>query len=248
MLLAGKIAVITGCNRGIGKAILEKFSENGANIFACVRKIDDDFLSLIKKIQKENNNEIFPIELDLSNKENVKEAGKKILSYEKDIDILINNAGSISTSLFQMTSVDKYKELFEINFYSQILFTQTILKSMMKTKRGNIVFISSSSGIDGNEGRSAYSSSKAAIIAQSKVLSRELGRYNIRVNTVAPGLTNTDMMKKNTPDKIINEVVSQISLNRVGEPNEIANVVLFLSSSLSDYITGQVIRVDGGMW
>ena len=247
MLLAGKIAVITGCNRGIGKAILEKFSENGANIFACVRKIDDDFLSLIKKIQKENNNEIFPIELDLSNKENVKEAGKKILSYEKDIDILINNAGSISTSLFQMTSVDKYKELFEINFYSQILFTQTILKSMMKTKRGNIVFISSSSGIDGNEGRSAYSSSKAAIIAQSKVLSRELGRYNIKVNTVAPGLTNTDMMKKNTPDKIINEVVSQISLNRVGEPNEIANVVLFLSSSLSDYITGQVIRVDGGM-
>ena len=247
MLLAGKIAVITGCNRGIGKAILEKFSENGANIFACVRKIDDDFLSLIKKIQKENNNEIFPIELDLSNKENVKEAGKKILSYEKDIDILINNAGSISTSLFQMTSVDKYKELFEINFYSQILFTQTILKSIMKTKRGNIVFISSSSGIDGNEGRSAYSSSKAAIIAQSKVLSRELGRYNIKVNTVAPGLTNTDMMKKNTPDKIINEVVSQISLNRVGEPNEIANVALFLSSSLSDYITGQVIRVDGGM-
>ena len=248
MLLAGKIAVITGCNRGIGKAILEKFSENGANIFACVRKIDDDFLSLIKKIQKENNNEIFPIELDLSDKENVKEAGKKILSYEKDIDILINNAGSISTSLFQMTSVDKYKELFEINFYSQILFTQTILKSIMKTKRGNIVFISSSSGIDGNEGRSAYSSSKAAIIAQSKVLSRELGRYNIKVNTVAPGLTNTDMMKKNTPDKIINEVVSQISLNRVGEPNEIANVALFLSSSLSDYITGQVIRVDGGMW
>ena len=247
MLLAGKIAVITGCNRGIGKAILEKFSENGANIFACVIKIDDDFLSLIKKIQKENNNEIFPIELDLSDKENVKEAGKKILSYEKDIDILINNAGSISTSLFQMTSVDKYKELFEINFYSQILFTQTILKSIMKTKRGNIVFISSSSGIDGNEGRSAYSSSKAAIIAQSKVLSRELGRYNIKVNTVAPGLTNTDMMKKNTPDKIINEVVSQISLNRVGEPDEIANVALFLSSSLSDYITGQVIRVDGGM-
>ncbi len=247
MLLASKIAVITGCNRGIGKSILEKFSENGANIFACVRKIDNDFLSLIKKIQKENNNKITPIELDLSNKENVKEAGNKILSYEKDIDILVNNAGSISTSLFQMTSIDKYKELFEINFYSQILFTQTILKSMMKIKRGNIIFISSSSGIDGNEGRSAYASSKAAIIAQSKVLSRELGRYNIKVNTVAPGLTNTDMMKKNTPDKILNEVISQISLNRVGEPNEVANVALFLSSSLSDYITGQVIRVDGGM-
>ena len=246
MLLAGKIAVITGCNRGIGKAILEKFSENGANIFACVRKIDDDFLSLIKKIQKENNNEIFPIELDLSNKENVKEAGKKILSYEKDIDILINNAGSISTSLFQMTSVDKYKELFEINFYSQILFTQTILKSIMKTKRGNIVFISSSSGIDGNEGRSAYSSSKAAIIAQSKVLSRELGRYNIKVNTVAPGLTNTDMMKK-TPQKIIDEALERTPLNKAAEPSEVADTVLFLASSQSNHITGETIYVTGGM-
>ena len=93
MLLAGKIAVITGCNRGIGKAILEKFSENGANIFACVRKIDDDFLSLIKKIQKENNNEIFPIELDLSDKENVKEAGKKIL---RESDVALTPADSLS--------------------------------------------------------------------------------------------------------------------------------------------------------
>ena len=146
-----------------------------------------------------------------------------------------------------MTSTAKYKELFDINFHSQVLLTQFMLKSMMKNKNGNIVFISSSSGIDGNEGRSAYVSTKAAIIGQAKVLSREVGRYNIKVNTIAPGLTNTDMMKKNTPEKIIDEVVSKLSLKRVGEPNEVANVALFLSSNLSDYITGQVIRVDGGM-
>ena len=247
MLLARKIAVITGCNKGIGKSVLEEFSKNGAIIFACVRKIDDEFKSMIKQISSINKNEIIPIELDLSDGTKVKEAGKKILSYEKNVDVLINNAGSITTSLFQMTPIDKYKELFEINFYSQILFTQIILKSMIKKKSGNIVFISSSSGIDGNEGRSAYVSSKAAIIGQAKVLSRELGRYNIKVNTIAPGLTNTDMMKQNTSEKAIDDVVSQLSLRRVADPKEIANVALFLSSHLSEYITGQVIRVDGGM-
>ena len=146
-----------------------------------------------------------------------------------------------------MTPVKKLKELFEVNFFSQTIFTQYILKSMIKNKRGSIVYISSSSALDGNEGRSAYSSAKAAIIAQAKVLSRELGVHNIRVNSIAPGLTNTDMMKKNHKEKIISEMVSRISLRRIANPEEIANVVLLLSSDLTSYITGQVIRVDGGM-
>ena len=247
MLLLNKTAVITGCNKGIGKSILEEFSKNGANIFACIRKLDKEFHSLIKELEKKNNNKIFPIEIDLSNEGSIKKGAKEILSSELNIDILINNAASIFSSIFQMTSTAKYKELFDINFHSQILLTQFMLKSMIKNKKGNIVFISSSSGIDGNEGRSAYVSTKAAIIGQAKVLSREVGRYNIKVNTIAPGLTNTDMMQQNTPEKIIDEVVSKLSLKRVAEPNEIANVALFLSSNLSDYITGQVIRVDGGM-
>ncbi len=247
MLLSNKTAVITGCNKGIGRAILEEFSKNGANIFACVRKIDKNFESLIEKLKKENNNQIFPIEIDLSDEESVKSGAKKILTNETPIDILINNAGSISSSIFQMTSTSKFKELFDINFHSQVLLTQFIIKSMIKKKDGNIIFISSSSGIDGNEGRSAYVSTKAAIIGQAKVLSRELGKFNIKVNTIAPGLTNTDMMKNNTPEKTIEEIISKLSLKRFAEPKEIANVALFLSSELSDYITGQVIRVDGGM-
>jgi len=118
---------------------------------------------------------------------------------------------------------------------------------MIKNKKGNIIYVSSSSAIDGNEGRSAYSSSKAALNAQAKVLSKELGIYNVRVNAIAPGLTDTDMMKKNTQEKVINDVISLTSLKRVGKPEEIANVVLFLASELSSFITGQVLRVDGGM-
>lgn len=247
MLLPNKTAVITGCKKGIGKALLEEFSKNGANIFACVRKIDDEFQSIIKKIQDKNKNEIYPVEIDLSNEQNVIEGAKEILAKKIPIDILINNAGVVFSSIFQMTSSSKYKEIFDINFHSQILLTQFIIKAMIKNKNGNIVFISSSSGIDGNEGRSAYVASKAAIIGQAKVLSKEVGRFNIKVNTIAPGLTNTDMMRNNTPEKMTNEIVSKLSLGRVAEPKEIANVALFLCSELSDYITGQVIRVDGGM-
>ena len=146
-----------------------------------------------------------------------------------------------------MTSIKKLKETFETDFFSQTLFTQHILKSMIKKKGGSILYISSSSALDGNEGRSAYSSAKAAIIAQAKTLSREVGKYNIRVNVIAPGLTDTDMMKENTPKEIANEVTSKTSLRRIANPQEIANAALFLSSDLSSYITGQVIRVDGGM-
>ena len=146
-----------------------------------------------------------------------------------------------------MTSIKKFKEIFDINFFSQVLFTQYILKSMVKNKKGSIVNISSTSGIDSNAGRSAYSASKAALISQSKALSRELGIHNIRVNTIAPGLTDTDMMKNNTAKNVIENVLENVSLKRLADPEEIANAVLLLSSDLSSYITGQTIRVDGGM-
>ena len=247
MLLSNKTSIVTGCNKGIGKSILEEFSKNGANIFACTKVLNKEFHSLTSEIEKKYNNKIIPIEIDLTDEESVKEGAKKILSYDTKINILINNAASIFSSVFQMTSIKQYKELFNINFHSQVLLTQFMIKSMIKNKNGNIVFISSSAAIDGNEGRSAYVSTKAAIIGQAKVLSRELGKYNIKVNTIAPGLTNTEMMKKNTSVKTVDDMVTNISLNRIADPKEIANVALFLSSNLSDYITGQVIRVDGGM-
>jgi len=247
MLLQNKTAVVTGCNRGIGKKILEVFSANGATVFACVRNISEEFKSNIKEIEKNTKNKIIPIQFDLSNENQIKEAANSILSSNKSIDILINNAAMIHTAIFQMTSIKKLKEVFEIDFFSQTNFTQYILKSMVKNKKGSILYISSSSALDGNEGRSAYSSAKSALITQSKVLSRELGVHNIRVNTIAPGLTDTDMMKENTTQETIKDVLSRVSLRRIASTGEIANTALFLSSDLSSYITGQVIRVDGGM-
>ncbi len=247
MLIQNKTAVITGCNRGIGKKILEVFSANGATIFACVRNVSEEFKTFANEMEKEFNNKIIPIQFDLNDEDQVKKAASNILSSNSPIDILVNNAATIYTALFQMTSIKKLKETFETDFFSQTLFTQYILKSMIKKKSGSILYISSSSALDGNEGRSAYSSAKAAIIAQAKALSREVGMYNIRVNAIAPGLTDTDMMKENTPKEIVNEVTSRTSLRRIANPQEIANAALFLSSDLSSYITGQVIRVDGGM-
>ena len=247
MLLKNKTAVVTGCNRGIGKSILEVFAENGAKVFACIRSIDDKFLKNIEQLKKRFQVEIIPIEFDFRNEEQLKNAAKKIIENSNSIDILINNAGAIQTSLFQMTSLKDIKEIFEINFFAQTMFTQFIIKSMIKKKGGSIIYISSSSATDGNIGRNAYASSKAAINSQAKVLSKELGVHNIRVNTIAPGLTDTDMMSKNTPKNIQENVISNTSLKRIGKPEEIANTALFLSSEMSNYITGQIIRVDGGM-
>ena len=246
-MLKDKTAVITGSNRGIGLKILEIFSQNGADVIACSRNVDKNFLNKINKLKKKFNNNIFPIKLNLENEDSVKEAFSEINALNLNINILINNAGVIHNALYQMTSIKKLKEIFQVNFFSQTIFTQYILKSMIKKKNGSIVYISSSSAIDSNVGRGAYSASKAALISQSNTLSRELGLSNIRVNTIAPGLTNTDMMRDNTSAEIIKEVTSNLSLKRAAEPNEIANLALFLASDLSSYITGQVIRADGGM-
>ena len=247
MLLKGKTAVITGCNRGIGKTIMEVFAKNGANSWACVRQLNDHFIDHIKDLADEHNVAITPVPFDLSNEEQVKEGIKTIRSAKQPVDILVNNAGVIFTALFQMTSVKKMKEVFEINYFSQMLLTQFITKIMTRQKSGSIVNISSSAAIEGNEGRTVYAASKAALIASTKVMAKELSMYNIRVNSIAPGLTKTDMMQESTPKEALEYTIQRISMKRLGNPEEIANVALFLSSELSTYMTGQVLRVDGGM-
>ena len=140
MLLKNKVAIITGCARGIGKEILKVFSENGATVFACVRVLDKKFSDEIKDINKKTNNKIIPIQLDFSKEEQIKNAADKILSLNDSIDILVNNAGIIHTAIFQMTSNNKLKEIFDINYFAQSKFTQYISKSMMK-KKSVILFI-----------------------------------------------------------------------------------------------------------
>ena len=246
MLLKGKCAVVSGCNRGIGKSILETFASNGADIFACARTESKDFLLLINDLESKYKVTIKPIYFDLSDLDSVKQGIKTISAEKKPIDILVNNAGSISTSLFQMTPLANVKEMFDVNFFSMFQFTQGVVKLMVKNG-GSIINLSSSAGIEGNEGRVSYASSKSAVITFGQVISRELGRNNIRVNTIAPGLTETEMMINSTPEDVLKQTLERISLHRTAKPKEIANVALFLASNLSSYITGQVLRADGGM-
>ena len=179
--MSEKVALVTGCNKGIGFATLKKLSLTGVKIFACVRKIDEKFLSSLNKLKNKN---LIPVEFDLDNKDQVKSAIAEIKSKTKSIDMLVNNAATIDTALFQMTTESKLKKIFETNFFSQLYFTQQIAKLMTIKKSGSIVFVSSTSSIDGDLGRGAYASTKSALNSIAKVMSRELGNYNIRVNCI----------------------------------------------------------------
>ena len=246
-MLKNKVAVITGCNRGIGLKTLATFSENGADIFACVRNIDDNFLKKVEDLKSNYGNKIFPLKLDLNNKDTITLAAKEINKYEKNLNIIVNNAAIIHNKLFQLTKLDEFYQTFEVNFFNQIFFVQNLLRNIMKTKNGSIIFLSSSAAQDGNIGRAAYSSSKAALTSFAKVLSRELGSQKIRVNTISPGLTDTDMMTGSTAKEYLLNIVKEIPLKRIGNTLDVSKLILFLSSDLSEYITGQDLRIDGGL-
>ena len=246
MLLKNKTAVITGSNRGIGFSILETFSKNGANIIACVRKNDVDFKNRIEDLSKINKNKIHIVSFDLEKEQEIENGFLEIKKIYSKIDILVNNAGINQMSLFQMTPLSNFKSVFNVNFFSVVSFTQKILKILSKNTNSKIINISSNAATLCSPGRSSYASSKAALIAFSKVLSKELGSFKICVNAIAPGLANTNMMKE-TPEKIVSEVLKNTALNKLAEPVDIANAALYLASNLSDHVTGETIYVTGGL-
>lgn len=245
-ILENKNILITGSNRGIGKALIEVTATHGANIWANARKKNSQFESLCKKISEENKVEVTPIYFDLKNKDEILDAIKIIKSSHNNITGLVNNAGITYNSLFQMSTEDNIRENLDVNYIGPFLLTQYVVKLMSRTGGGSIVSVSSSAAIDANSGRSAYGASKAALLCSTKALSREVGNLNIRANIVAPGITKTDMISSMT-EEVIDQTVKSASLNRCGDPQEIANACAFLLSDFSSYVTGQTIRVDGGM-
>lgn len=244
--LKGKTAVITGCNRGIGKAILERLASEGANIIACTRTITEDLKQEYASICNTNNVTIHPIILDMSKEESVKNASKEILALKKPIDILVNNAGIASFNGLLRTNMSEMKDIFLVNYFSVVLFTQQLLMPLVRAKGASIVNIASVAALDAPVGNVSYGASKAALITMSKSISKELASSKIRVNCIAPGYIDTDM-NNSISSSFQSSVNQNITLKRLGLTDEVANTVLFLASDDASYITGQTIRVDGGL-
>jgi len=246
MLLKEKTAVITGCLQGIGLATLDLFAQNGADIFACCQCETEEFIAHVLELEKKYKVEITPIYFDLSDEDAIKQAVRIIQKAKKPIDILVNIAGMNRDAIFHMVTMDQLKDTFQINFFSQMLLTQYITKLMLKNKKGSVINISSIAGIDGNIGQLSYAASKAALISATKTLSQELGPKGIRVNAIAPGVIAT-AMTADLPEEAKTRLMSKSDIKRLGSPEEVANAIIYLASDLSSFVTGQVIRVDGGI-
>lgn len=248
MLLEDKWAVVTGSNRGIGKAILTKFAENGANILAHARKKTVEFEEYCNSLEQKYSVKVVPIYFDATESAEMKAAVKEIKDTTGQIDILVNNLGTVnSIKLFQMTKMEEIHQEFDVNFFAQIEFTQYISRVMLRRKQGSIINISSCAAMDAYMGMLPYVSSKSALIGATRRLAIELGQTGIRVNSIAPGLTETDMAGQ-MQSELEKQTVERTIFKRMARPEEIANAVLFLASDLSSFVTGQVIRVDGGLF
>jgi len=245
-LLEGKTVIVTGTAKGMGRQMVELFAENGANVFAHARTASEEHSSFCAELSSRYGVQIYPLYFDLRDAEAMKDAIKTIRSYKVPIDGLVNNAGITYNALFQMTSMEELRNQMEVNFFAPYLFTQYISKLMVRNKRGSIVSISSSAAQDGNSGKSAYGASKAALLTMTLCISEELAAGGIRANVICPGVTATEMLST-MPDYILDIQKEASFLKQVGTPLDIANTAMFLLSDLSSYITGQVIRVDGGV-
>lgn len=246
-LLINKTAIITGSSGLIGQNIVKIFARNKCNIIACMRKENVDLEKKFKEIAIDNNVSIDIYYFDLEEIDQIKDFAKKIKATKQTIDILINNAGFAKDTLVQLTTTDHLKKMMAINFYGTFELTKYILKLMRKSGAPTIVNISSVAALDIYPGMFGYSISKEALNDFTKRLAME--NNFVRCNVVAPGFIETKMLDQSiTNNNFLDEVINSSCMKRLGQPEEIANAALFLSSELSSYITGQVLRVDGGIY
>ncbi len=244
-MLKNKNAIVTGGTRGIGREIAKTLAENGANIAINYRNYNEEIESLIEEL-KSFGVKVVAVKCDVSNEEEVNSFIKEVKDNFESIDILINNAGITKDGLIIRMNEKDFDDVINVNLKGTFNTTKAVSAVMVKQRYGKIINISSVVGVTGNAGQCNYAASKAGVIGFSKSVARELAARNINVNVIAPGYINTDMTKV-LPDRVKEEVLKTIPMKKIGEPKEVANLALFLSSNLSDYITGQVINVDGGM-
>lgn len=241
-----KNAIITGARGGIGRATIELFAAGGANIWAVLKRPDEDFTAFAEALKERHGVWIRTVFMDLTDENSIKAGVKTIAGEKKTVDILVNNAGRAHGALLQMTSGQDLRDIFQVNFFAPVLLMQLVSRLMARQKKGAIVNIVSVAGLDGNPGYTAYGSSKAALALATRTASKELAPHGIRVNAVAPGLIRTKMMDL-MEVKARTHMIADSSLGRAGEPREAAEAITYLASGRSSFVTGQILRVDGGL-
>ena len=240
----GKIALVTGAARGIGQAIALKLASEGADLALCDLKAEwlEDTTGKVKEFGRR----VECYSVDVSNGDAVNETVKAIEADYGQIDVLINNAGITKDGLLMRMSEDDWDAVLNVNLKGVFLFTKAATRGMMKKRTGTIVNIASIIGLIGNAGQANYAASKGGVIAFTKTVARELSSRNIRCNAVAPGFIRTKMTDE-LSEEVRQKMLTQIPLNRFGDPEDVANVVAFLAGNASSYVTGQVISTCGGM-
>ena len=244
-LLEGKTAIITGGSRGIGKAIVEIFVKQGANVAFTYSSSSDAAKAIENKLSSKNV-KVKSYKSDASNFEEAQLLAASVLEEFGSIDILINNAGITKDNLLMRMSEEDFDRVIQVNLKSVFNMTKAVQRTMLKQRKGSIINMSSVIGVKGNAGQSNYAASKAGIIGFTKSMAIELGSRNIRSNAIAPGFIVTEMTEE-LGEETIKQYFEAIPLKRGGTPEEIANTCVFLGSDMSSYLTGQVLNVDGGM-
>ena len=245
-LLEGKNVIITGASRGIGKGIAEVFAKHGANVAFTYSSSEAPALELEKELTKMG----VTAKAYKSNAASFEEAEELVAQVLEDfdgrIDVLINNAGITKDNLLMRMGEEDFDKVIEINLKSVFNMTKAVQRTMLKQRKGSIINMSSVVGVKGNAGQTNYAASKAGMIGFTKSVALELGSRNIRCNAIAPGFIETEMTDK-LDEKTVQGWRDAIPLKRGGSPEDVANACLYLASDLSDYVTGQVLNVDGGM-
>lgn len=245
--LREQVAVVTGAGRGIGRAVARKLSQLGAFVVVNYSRSEKDAASLVEEINGAGMGNAQALKFDVSNPDEIEAGFETILAQHKKVDILINNAGVALDGLLIRTKNSDWQRTMDINLSGAFYCARAAAKSMMKTRAGRIVNISSVIGEMGNAGQTAYAASKAGMFGMTKSLARELASRGITVNAIAPGYIVTDMTETIAEDKK-GELMKMIPLNRLGTVEDIAEAVAFLCLPAANYITGQVLNVNGGMY
>jgi len=246
MLLRGRVGWITGASRGIGRAAAIEATRHGARLILLARS-QERLEETARRVEKEGGVQPKIIVCDLSDETALKAAFRDVHEYTRQLDFLVNNAGILRNAMIGMISSKQISEVLQTNLVPLIQILQFAARIMMASKSGSIINIASIIGRSGNEGQVVYGASKAGVIGVTKSAARELAPYGIRVNAIAPGVIATDMIA-NIPEPKKLELLRSIKMGRLGQPEEVAQVICMLASDYTSYVTGQVLGVDGGMW